>query len=286
MDIQISVIIPTYNRSQLIIRSLESVLKQTLLPSEIIIVDDGSTDNTTQVVTDYISSLLSDSLPEINPLLPNSEFGKLIRYIKKENGGASSARNVGVQNAKYPIIAFNDSDDVWHSDKLEIQMSYWNLHPEFSMIYSAYLKHYCDNSEILIPQSPLNIYEGDMYLPLLVNNTVGPPTVLAYKDAILDCGGFDESLASIEDWDFAVRFAQKYLLGYISDSLVDVYQTEGSVSYNTPEHYNVRCQMIAKHRKALVENNLFDFVVSEMFTKAQKLGCLESVKKMLMLYLQ
>lgn len=286
MDTKISVIIPTYNRAQLIVRSLESVLKQTLLPSEIIVVDDGSTDNTTQVITDYISSLLSDFIPEINPLLSNSELGKLIRYIKKENGGASSARNVGVQNAKYPIIAFNDSDDVWHSDKLEIQMNYWALHPEFSMIYSAYLKHCIDNSEYLIPQSPFNLFEGDMYLPLLVSNTVGPPTMLVYKDAILDCGGFDESLASLEDWDFAIRFAQKYLLGFINDSLVDVYQTEGSVSYNTPEHYNVRCQMIAKHRKALVENNLFDLVVSDMFTKAQRLGCLESVKKMLMLYLQ
>ena len=99
----ISVIIPTYNRAHLIKRSAQSVLNQTYKNLELIIVDDGSTDNTKEVI---------DSLND-----------ERIVYVKQENHGVSSARNTGINVANGKYIAFQDSDDIWHSDKLEKQIN-------------------------------------------------------------------------------------------------------------------------------------------------------------------
>ena len=112
---QIDIIIPTYNREKTIERAVRSVLGQTYDNIKVIIVDDGSTDGTEQII--------------------NSIEDSRIRYYKlKKNGGAGYARNEGVNLASAEFIAFHDSDDAWRPDKLEKQMAYWNNHPEFSMI--------------------------------------------------------------------------------------------------------------------------------------------------------
>ena len=100
----VSVVIPTYNRANLIARSIRSVLEQTVEPLEVIVVDDGSKDDTKKVIE------------EMNE--------PKVKYIYQENGGAASARNRGVQECKGDWIAFHDSDDVWHADKLEKQLKY------------------------------------------------------------------------------------------------------------------------------------------------------------------
>ena len=111
---KISVIIPTYNREQKIVKSVQSVLEQTYSNLEIIIVDDGSTDHTEQVVKEI-------------------QDERIVYIRQAENQGVSAARNIGVANATADFIAFHDSDDCWHSDKLEKQMEYWKRYPEYNI---------------------------------------------------------------------------------------------------------------------------------------------------------
>lgn len=267
MSEKVSVIIPTYNRADMLLNSVNSVLQQTYSNIELIVVDDASTDNTLEVVEN------------IND--------KRFRYIKlPENMGASSARNVGVEYAESDIVAFEDSDDIWRLDKLEKQMNYWKAHSEFSMIYCQYNMHVRE-IECLAPNKEwYGDLEGDIFPWLLLRNTVGAPTMIMYKNCFQDVGGFDTTLRSLEDWDFAIRFAEKYMVGYVEEPLVDAYYSEGGVSSGTAAYYESRCKMIAKYREEMLAYGIFDSVIDDLFQRAEKRNLLETVKKMLMLYLR
>lgn len=265
---KISVIIPTYNRGNLIERSVRSVLDQTYDNLEVIVVDDCSTDDTKSVVKKIEDSRVN--------------FCKL-----PNNGGAGHARNEGVKLASAELIAFHDSDDVWRMDKLEKQMNYWKQHPEFSMVYCSYLSHRADGTLSQMPFSGMpGELEGDIFSSLLVRNSIGAPTMLLKKECFSECGGFDTSLKCLEDWEFALRFAHEYLIGYVDEILMDVYKTAGSVSSEIGGFFETRCRMVASYQTELAKAGLFDRVVSELFTRAERCGVLENVKKMLLLMLQ
>ena len=168
----VSVIIPTYNRAELLERSVKSVQEQTYKKWEIIVVDDGSTDNT------------EDIIKKLNDVR--------VRYIKNEkNMGAAASRNRGAEFAKYDYIAFQDSDDVWRIDKLEKQMAYMHQSTDYDMVYCSFLKHYSNGGSLVVPNNQIGEWEGDMYATLLVNNVIGTPTVLIRRNVFLECGGFD-----------------------------------------------------------------------------------------------
>lgn len=266
-ELGVSVVIPTYNRAELLARSVESVQRQTYRKWEIIIVDDCSTDDTEQIVKDF------------------EDYR--IRYIRNEkNLGAGASRNRGVELARYKYIAFQDSDDVWRCDKLEKQMEYMSIHYEYDMVYCSFLKHYSDGNEIIVPNRQTGNRQGDMRTTLLINNMIGTPTILIKKECFMICGGFDEELRSIEDWDFVVRASEKSLIGFIEDVLVDAYETQGSISYDGAEYYKARCKMLAANAGYLQENGLFDRLVMEMFNDAEQRGVLDSVKTIFMLSLK
>lgn len=257
---KVSVIIPTYNREKVIERSVRSVLNQTYKNIEVIIVDDGSKDNTEEII--------------------NSINDERIIYYKQKNGGASKARNTGVKLSTSDYIAFHDSDDSWREDKLEKQMNYMMEHPEFSMVYCDYLMHKVDGTTYAVPNdfNVIGQLEGDMFLTLLVNNTIGTPTMLLKKELFEEFEGFDDSLNCLEDWDFALRFSEYYYIGYVNEVLMDAYQQPGSVSTNGQGYFEARCRMISKYKDVLWKNGLFDFVVGELFKLAEKHNYLEQVK--------
>ena len=263
----VSVIIPTYNRADLLRKSIESVQNQTYEEWEIIIVDDCSTDGTEQVV---------------------KEFGDFrIRYIRNEkNLGAGASRNRGGELARYEYIAFQDSDDVWRCGKLEKQMQYMMNHSEYDMVYCSFLKHYSNGGSLVVPNNQIGEREGDMYATLLVNNVIGTPTVLIRRNVFLECGGFDTELKAIEDWDLAVRVARNSQIGFVSEILVDAYETQGSISHDGAAYYKARCKMLAQNGAYLQEVGLFDDLVINMFNDAEKRGVLDSVKKIFMLSLK
>lgn len=265
---KISVIIPTYNRGHVIESSIRSVLNQTYENIEVIVVDDGSSDNTEDVVT----SIGDDR----------------VRYIKCEkNKGASMARNIGVSHASAKLIAFHDSDDFWRAEKLEKQMEYWSENPQYAMIYSSYLMHRNNDNLTKVPDEDWwGELEGDIFLPLLVRNTIGAPTMLMQKECFEELGGFDTTLKCIEDWEFAVRFAQNWEIGYVKDALVDAYMSEGGVSSHVGDFFYCRCKMITEYRRELESAGLFDVVVSKLLQSAEAGNVLAEVKNILLFMLQ
>lgn len=264
---KISVIIPTYNREKKLEKSIQSVIKQTYSNLEIIVVDDGSTDN-----TEHMIKGMQD---------------KRIVYLKQaSNQGVSVARNTGVMNATSDLIAFHDSDDYWHPDKLEKQMEYWKEHPEYNMIYCGYLLHCMDGMRLPVPgEGVWGELEGDIYQTLLVNNTIGTPTILMRRDSFLKSGGFDINLNSLEDGEFVIRYSKQNQIGYVKECLVDAYQTAGGVSSNVGAAFETKCKIIAEHREELIKMGILDSSIQELFHLAQEAGFLEPVKKMLLLYL-
>lgn len=264
---KISVIIPTYNRSKQIKKSIESVLRQSYADFEVLIVDDASTDDTQAVV---------EAIPD-----------KRIRYIKLEtNQGAAGARNEGVRQAQGSIIAFQDSDDVWRPEKLERQLAYWQAHPEYAMIYCSYRKYMQYQESFDVPNvNWVGELEGSLFSWIAQRNSVGAPTMLVKKDCFLEVGGFATDFSALEDWDFVLRFSAIYLIGYVDEILVDSYESPDGISSGVAAYFEGRCRMIVKNRELLLREGVFDAAVQNLFARAEQRGLLKEVKEMLMLYL-
>ena len=264
----ISVIIPTYNRAHTILRSINSVLNQTYTDLELLIIDDGSTDNTQKLITQ-----IDDSR---------------VRYIYLgANSGASNARNVGVSAASGEWIAFQDSDDAWKPEKLEKQLLLASEHPEYNLIYSSFTNHLSNGNIINFPPKPYQgIMEGELYSSLLLQNVIGAPTMLIKREAFLQSGGFDTNYKSLEDWEFVIRFSKNNLIGFVPDFLMDVYISNDGISSHVAPYYESRCRMLAEYKEDIMKFGLFDAIVMDILTRATDSGVQEQVKKMLMLYLQ
>lgn len=271
---KISVIIPTYNRAATIERSVGSVLAQTYPPYEIIVVDDGSTDDTEQLV-----NAIGDE--------------RISYYRLPVNGGVSAARNRGAHLANGTWLAFQDSDDCWREDKLQLQMEYAAIHPEYPLIYGAYRCHLSGGWSMEIPNWHPGEYpfmgekpEGELFPSLLIRNTIGAPTVLVKREEFLKTGGFDSSLRSLEDWEFALRFAKEYPVGYVDRVLMDAYLSDSGVSSAKGAHFETRCRMIARYYRELTEYGCLEQVLADLFQGAENAGVLTQVRQLLMLLLQ
>lgn len=208
----ISVIIPAYNSQDTILETIESVQKQTFSDFEILVIDDGSQDETVEVV--------------------NSIDDERIKVNSFKNGGVSLARNRGISLAKGEYIAFMDADDLWTSDKLELQLEALQKHPEAALTYSwTYIMsedgskvHKCD---------PIS-YQGDVYQDLLIYNFILSPSsnILVRKSAIDSTGDFDTNLSHYEDWDFCLRLARNWSFIVIPKYQVFYRQSSSSASSN------------------------------------------------------
>jgi len=264
---KVSVIIPTYNREKTILRALQSVLDQTYTNIEVLVIDDGSTDGTADIV--------------------NGVSDERIKYIVLEkNGGPSNARNVGVQMAEGEWIAFQDSDDCWHKDKLEKQMAYAAEHPEYTLVYCMYNAIIYNGKRILVPDKPWpDKMEGNMLRTLLERNVIGAPTVMVKREAFLKVGGFDTSYKALEDWEFVLRFAKGYEIGFVKEVLIDCYVSNSGVSSNVGAFYEARCKMLGQYKNAMIQEGVLETVMQDILLRAQGAGVADAVKKMMMMYL-
>ncbi len=270
----VSVIIPTYNRAHRLPASVKSVLDQTYGELEVIIVDDGSTDDTEEIVR-----AMDDSR---------------IRYHRLEkNGGVSRARNTGVSLARYDMIAFNDSDDLWHPEKLEVQLAYRSEHTDDVLVYCAYKVDIPGGGIIKIPsdnEAP-DTLSGDIFYYLLLRPSIGTPTVLMKKDLFEQSGGFDTTYPVMEDWEFTIRMARMGSIGYVDDILLTVEASAAdrkSCVTSLPaklDHYEVRCMLLARYLDEINAIGQFDLYAGEILTRAEKDGLTEQVKNMMMRHL-
>ena len=201
----VSVVLPTYNRVRTLERAVHSVLSQSFTDLELIVVDDGSTDNTHELMTRLAKS---DSR---------------VRYIKHPaNLGQSGARNTGIANAAGKFIAFQDSDDEWLPDKLQRQVDEMrSLPPDVGMVYCLMRRVTPEGKEVFrarkFHQGDANIYrQGLMY----AFRGIGIQSCLFRREVFDVCGRFDEQMNALEDMEMLIRVARKYRFSCLDEPLL------------------------------------------------------------------
>jgi len=211
----VSVVIPAYNCADFLFQTLDSVLNQTFSDFEIIVVDDGSTDNTKDLVSNYID-----------------KHKDKIKYIYQENGGPAAARNKGIRNSKGKYIAFVDSDDLWAPEKLEIQMEFIQKNHDFHFVFSdMYLLDETGKIGDTIMKSK-KPFSGYIFFELLKDNFIFSPTPLVKKECFEKAGLFCEerSIISTEDHYMWLKIAYYFKGGYIGKPLAYYRIRSGSLS--------------------------------------------------------
>ena len=231
---KISVIIPTYNRANVIIHSVNSVLNQTYKNIEVIVVDDCSTDDTDMVIKKITDNRL--------------------KYFKlPENHGACYARNFGVKKASGKFIAFQDSDDAFKENKLEIQMN--NLIKNNSDLDFCKLKVNGKNNDWVFPgeDSIKNIKSLEIIDELCKGNVISTQTILMKKEIFNEIE-FDEALPRFQDYDFVLRIAHKYKISFTDKILVDAFRQNDSIS-NSNNKLRKACILMLKKDYNLSQEN-------------------------------
>jgi len=212
----VSVVLPTYNRDYIISRAIDSVLNQTYSNLELIVVDDGSTDNTDAILNEYITT---DSR---------------VNYVKQEHLGANKARNLGIKLAQGQYIAFQDSDAVWFKNKLEklLNVSCWHAE-DYAGVFSAFYRCDLNGRKSIIPQNKIELLPWeDQFRLLLTNNFIDTASMLLKKKAVMDIKGFNDALPRFQDWEFCLRLGIKYKLYYYPEPLYISYDSPNSISKN------------------------------------------------------
>lgn len=254
----VSVIIPTYNRKHTICHSLESVLNQTYSNIEVIIVDDGSTDNTSTLIKAY-----SDNR---------------IQYIyKATNQGVAAARNTGIALASGEYIAFQDSDDIWHPDKLEKQLHLMNKFPNASFCYHK-IQYQLDQTHSLILPDETVPYEnkiGNIYGQMLHDNLIPAPALLARSSMIQKNGFFDTSFPALEDYDFALRLSKAGEAVFVDEILLDAQYSTNGVSGNPVNYLLASCLLLQKFKSDYIANNQLNHRIEIILRDSERLGMKE-----------
>jgi glycosyltransferase involved in cell wall biosynthesis len=197
-SIHFSIITPSFNRCDLLKRSITSVLKQTYKDFELIIIDDGSTDDT--------KSLIEKEFPQV-------------KYIYTQNQGVSAARNLGVKNSKYDWVCFLDSDDQWHESKLEAYAKYIAENRNCKLLHSNEVWY--RNGVRVNQMKKHQKGGGDQFENSLEFCTISPSTVCMRKDIFLELGGFREDFEVCEDYDLWLKFTSLYLVDFIKEPLIN-----------------------------------------------------------------
>ena len=238
----VSVIIPTYNSKAFIPSSVGSAINQTYPNIEILIIDDGSTDNTEEIVEQ----------------LPGS-----VRYIRQANSGPSAARNRGIRESCGKYIAFLDVDDAWKASKVAEQVHLFENSDDLSIVATGYER--CDTELLPIEIVSINpLPKGKGIIPfrlLLEKNQLLTSSIMTKKEALDTCGLFNEQIQFGEDWDLWVRIAQLGAIGYISPPLCK-YRAHGAGLTGKLNNKNMSDWLEVIEKNRLRTNNWYDRVIT------------------------
>ena len=195
----VSVIIPAYNCERYINETIESVLAQTFSDLELIVIDDGSTDRTCELVAAY---------------------GCPVRLLHQPNAGVCAARNHGLREARGQYLCLMDHDDYWFPDKLARQVEIMRSHPDCGLVYSQFILWHSDQAGRFSSPESFDLtafgdgiddeFSGWIYHQLLLDCWVLTSTAMIRREVFARCGDFDESLPYSEDWDLWLRISQAY----------------------------------------------------------------------------
>ncbi|MEJ2024764.1 MAG: glycosyltransferase family A protein [Deltaproteobacteria bacterium] len=249
--IMVSVIIPTFNRAHLLGRALSSVLFQSFKAYEILVVDDGSTDSTQQMV---------------------QQFGSNITYLPLgARLGVSAARNAGVRNSSAPFISFLDSDDYWLPEKLSVQLHYLKQHKHMDIcqVEELWIRH----GRRVNPKKKHRKPSGHIFSPSLKMCLVSPSAVMMRRSLLEETGLFDETLPACEDYDLWLRIAARHSVPLIRKPLVmktGGHDDQLSRRFPGMDRFRIRSLANLLHRNIL--------------SPSQELETLEELKKKCLIY--
>jgi glycosyltransferase involved in cell wall biosynthesis len=209
---EVSVIIPSYNSAKYLTDAVDSVLSQTFRDFEVLIVDDGSTDNTEGVI---------------------SRYGEPVRYIRQRNSGVAAARNRGIQESCGQYVAFLDADDTWRPEKLEMQVKALREKPGYRACYTAFTVVSANLTPCGVTRSCWPV--ASLQDLLLRGNVIGSIcSVVCERSLFESTGGFDPSLSQCADWDMWVRMSTLTEFLYLDSPLVTYRQHTANMSRNAP----------------------------------------------------
>jgi glycosyltransferase involved in cell wall biosynthesis len=225
---RVSVVLPTYNRATVLGASMESVLDQTYRDLELLVVDDGSTDDTAAVV---------DSVDDPR-----------VAYLAHEqNRGVSAARNTGIEAARGDVVAFQDSDDEWAPEKLAAQMAVFDAAPpEVGVVYTGMWREVGDDRRYL-PPPDVAPKEGDVNDALARQNFVSTQMAAVRASCFETAGAFDEDLPALVDWDLWLRLARDWEFRLVDEPLVTAPLRGDSISTDRTAIVDARARIARKY---------------------------------------
>ena len=247
----ISVVIPSYNRKDFLKRSIDSAINQTKKPLEIIVVDDGSTDGTEAMIkSDY----------------------DFVKFIKQKNKGVSAARNIGIKVSIGEWICFLDSDDEWKKDKLEKQINAMKSNPGYKFFHSNEI--WIKNGLRINQKKKHKKYGGDIFDKCLDMCRISPSSVMIDKTVFDEVGNFNEDLVVCEDYELWLRICDKYRVFFIDEPLIIKHGGhQGQLSYSI--------ESIENHRiKAL------EYLILENLNRKNKRHAIQMLLSKLNIYLK
>lgn len=242
----VSVIIPTYNRGWIIQEAIDSVLAQDFSDFELIVVDDGSTDNTLDIIRSYSEDII---------------------FLRQHNKGVSAARNQGITSSAGRLIAFLDSDDLWLPEKLTIQVDFLHSHPDAFICQSEEI--WIRNGVRVNPKKRHKKPSGMIFEPSLALCLVSPSAVMVKRSLFEEVGAFDECLPACEDYDLWLRVSCRYPIALIDTPLVIKRGGHQDQLSRAPGLDKYRIQAIKK----LLDSNLLSMEQQGHAVKALKEKC-------------
>ena len=202
----VSVVIPTFNRSHLLLRALDSVLSQSYKNVEIIIVDDFSSDHTVEMVKHFFKE---------------RQFEKFKLIENEKNYGVSYSRNQAIKESGGDYIAFLDSDDEWLERKLERQMDFFKINSQVALVHGEEI--WIRNGVRVNQKKIHQKFGGQIFLKCLPLCIISPSAALVRKDILQEFDFFDEQYIVCEDYDLWLKITSKYEVGFISDPIIKKY---------------------------------------------------------------
>lgn len=229
--VKISIIMPVYNREDVVLSSINSILTQTYRHFEFLIVDDASTDKTKNI----IGSLRDE---------------RIIYIPLRENVGAAAARNIGINKSTSKWIAFHDSDDFWEPNKLEKQVQRIKEDTP-SIVFTSFIR-VKDGKQEYIPSS-INDRGDNIHKNILFGNFIATPTVLIHKDCLDKYGYFCEEMPRFQDWELWIRLSYSCSFTWIDEPLVKAYYTSESISADTNKLLKAYEMIWGYHKNYFIE---------------------------------
>jgi glycosyltransferase involved in cell wall biosynthesis len=244
-----SVVIPTYNRGRVVVEAIESALAQTHRDLEVIVVDDGSTDDTAERV-----GRMRDAR---------------VRYLRRPHSGVSAARNAGIAAATGDLVAFLDSDDLWKPDKVEAEIAALARYPSAGGVFSdlekvdgatfvpSFMRDTRVFSRLLAERAypeDLVLSPRELYVLLLQEVPIKTPALTVRRSAVERVGGFNEAWTSSEDWEFLLRFVRRESLVYLDRPLAVIRISADSLRHRDQEHGELTMlRLLASERRRVAD---------------------------------